>query len=93
METFVASRLTKGNRVFRSKIIIDERGVTLKDPGLFSGKEKTIPYSSISSVDINCPFAGFSTISIETTGDGKITSHGFSAQKAKSMKELILDKI
>ena len=93
METFIASRLTKGNRVFRSKIVIDELGVTLKDPGLFSGKEKTIPYTSISSVDIDCPFVGFSTISIETTGDGKITAHGFTAHKVKRMKELILDKI
>ena len=43
MKDFTASRLTSGNRIFPSKIIIDETGVTLKDPALFSGKEKTIP--------------------------------------------------
>ena len=53
METFIASRLTKGNGVFRSKIIIDERGVTVKDGGLFSGKEKTIRDPRISTVEID----------------------------------------
>jgi hypothetical protein len=92
METFFTSRLTAGNRVFRSKIIIDETGMTLKIPALFSGKEKTIPYNRISSVAIDCPFAGFSSIIIETTGEGKISAHGFTARKVKRMKELILNK-
>jgi len=93
METFTASRLTGGNRVFPSKIIIDEQGVTLKDPGLFSGKEKTVPFSRISSVNIDCPFIGFSTIIIETTGEGSIASQGFSKADVTKMKEIILGKI
>ncbi len=40
MEPFIASRLTGGNRVFRSKIIIDELGVTLKDPRTIQRKRK-----------------------------------------------------
>jgi len=93
METFKASRLSSGNIIFPSKIIIDELWVTLKKPGLFSVKEKTIPYTKISSVDIECPFAGFSTIIIETTGEGRISAHGFTKNKVKKMKELILKKI
>jgi len=93
METFIASRLTSGNRVFQSKISIDELGVTLNDPGLFSKEEKTIPFDKISAVNIDCPFIGFSTISIETTGEGKISSQGFTAYKVKRMKSLILNKI
>ena len=92
METFIASRLTSGNRVFRSKISIDELGVTLKDPGLFRGKENTIPFISISSVDIDCPLIGFSTINIETNGEERISLHGFTAKNVKRMKELILEK-
>jgi hypothetical protein len=42
METFIASRVAEGNRIFPSKIIIDHQGVTLKIPGLFSGKEMTM---------------------------------------------------
>jgi hypothetical protein len=92
METFIASRLTSGNRVFRSKISIDKLGVTLIDPGLFRGKENTIPFMSISSVDVDCPLIGFSTINIETNGEEKISLHGFTANKVKRMKELILEK-
>ena len=93
METFIASRLTNGNRIFRSKISIDEFGVTLKDPGLFNREEKTIPFDKIAAVDIDCPLVGFSKISIETTGEGKISSQGFTAYKVKRMKNLILNKI
>ena len=93
METFTASRLTSGNRIFRSKISIDQLGVTLKIPGLFSGDEKTVPYSRISSVNTICPFVGYSTIIIETTGDGSINAHGFLNSEVKRMKELILSKM
>ncbi len=93
MSIFIASRLTGGNRLFPSKIIIGDQGVTMRDPGLFSGKEKTIPYTRISSVDIDCPFVGYSTISIETTGEGQIKVHGFTNGEVKRMKELILEKI
>jgi uncharacterized membrane protein YdbT with pleckstrin-like domain len=93
MEIFIASRLTAGNKIFPSKIIIDKDGVTLKIPGLFSGNEKTIPYTRISSVDINCPFIGYSTISIETTGEGSIKAHGFTKSEVTRIKDLLLAKI
>ncbi|MDO9255808.1 MAG: PH domain-containing protein [Bacteroidales bacterium] len=93
MEIFIASRLTTGNKIFPAEIIIDLDGVTLKIPGLFSGNEKTIPYSRISSVDINCPLIGYSTISIETTGEGSIKAHGFTKTEVTRIKEKILAKI
>ncbi len=92
-EKFTASRISVGNRLFPSKIIIDELGVTLKVSGLLSGNEKTIPYSRISSVDIDCPIVGFSTIIIETTGEGNIRAHGFTKNEVEKMKTLILSKI
>jgi uncharacterized membrane protein YdbT with pleckstrin-like domain len=93
MVIFMASRLTAGNKIFPSKISIGPNGVTLKIPGLFSGNEKTVPYTRISSVNINSPFVGFSTIIIETTGEGSIRAHGFRKNEVKRMKELILEKI
>jgi uncharacterized membrane protein YdbT with pleckstrin-like domain len=93
MEIFIASRLTAGNKLFPAEIIIDQDGVTLKIPGLFSGNEKTIPYSRISSVDIICPLIGYSTISIETTGEGSIKAHGFTKTEVTRIKERILAKI
>lgn len=93
MEIFMASRLTAGNKVFPSEISIGPQGVTVKIPGLFSGNEKTVPYSRISSVDISSPIVGFSTIIIETTGEGRIKVHGFKKNEVKRMKELILERI
>ena len=93
MEIFIASRLTAGNKLFPAEIIIDQDGITLKIPGFLSGNEKTIPYTRISSVDINCPLIGYSTISIETTGEGSIKAHGFTKREVSRIKELILAKI
>lgn len=90
---FAASRLTEGNKVFPNKIILDDNGVTLKIPSMFSGEETTIPYSRISSVNIDTPFVGYSDIIIGTTGEGEIKVHGFTKDEVQEMKQLILQKI
>ena len=93
MEIFMASRLTSGNKLFPSKISIGQHGVTLKIPGMFSGNEKTVPFSRIASVNIITPFIGFSTIIIDTTGEGSIKAHGFTKSEVVRMNELILENI
>ncbi len=93
MKTYTASRLTNGNRIFPSRIIIDDSSVTFKIPSLFSGNETTIPFTRISSVNIDSPFVGFSTIIIETTGEGQILAKGFTKSEVEEMKELILSKL
>lgn len=94
MRKFTASRLTSGNRLFPAEVTINDTNVTLRLPSLLSGgREKTIPFNRISSVNIDCPTIGFSTIIIETTGEGKIESNGFLQAEVKEMKQLILSKI
>lgn len=93
MNKYIDSRLTAGNRLFPTQIIINDLGVTVKIPSLFSGKEQTIPFSRISSVNIDCPFAGYSTIEIETTEEGQIRANGFLKSEVTEMKELILSRI
>ena len=93
METFTASHLSEGNKIFACKISIDDKGITFKIPGFLSGKESTVPYNHISAVDIESPMIGFSTIYIETTGEGKISAHGFTKAEVKKMKEMILSKM
>ena len=93
MNTYTASRLTGGNRLFPCKVIIDDSAVTLRNPNLFSGKEKTILYKRISAVNIDCPIIGFSKIIIESTGEGKIEANGFTKREVTEMKELILSKM
>jgi len=93
MKKYTASRVSEGNKLFPSQLIIDKDGVTIKNPSLFSGEETTIPYSRISSVNIDCPFIGYSTIIIGTTGESVVTIHGFLKSEVKEMKSLILEKI
>lgn len=93
MKTFVASRLSDGNKVFPCKIIIYDNSVSLKIPGFFKGEEATIPFSQVAAVDIECPLVGYSSITIETTGEGNIVAHGFTKSEVKEMKELILENI
>ncbi len=90
---YAASRLTEGNKLFPAKIILEDNGVTFKVPSFFSGEETTIPYSRISSVNIDSPFVGYSDIIIETTGEGKIQVHGFTKNEVREMKQIILAKI
>ncbi len=85
--------MSSGNSVFPARIELSESAVTMCIPGFFSGEEKTIPYSQISSVSIDCPFIGFSSITIETTGEGEIFAHGFLNEEVEEMKEVILAKI
>jgi uncharacterized membrane protein YdbT with pleckstrin-like domain len=93
MQHYTASRLSEGNKIFPITIQIDDLGVTLKHPGVFSGQEKTIPFSRVSSVDVDSPLIGYSTIIIQTTGEGKIMAHGFTKSEVVEMKKLILEKI
>jgi len=93
MKRYTASRLTAGNRIFPAQLHIDDTGVTLKQPSLFSGKETTVPYSRIASVNIECPVVGFSTIHIQTTGEGMITVRGFFRREVEEMKRDILGRI
>ena len=83
---FVASRLTEGNRIFPAQILINEIGVIILEPGLFNNSEKTIPFSRIASVDIDCPLIGFSSITLETTGEDSERINGFTSEEVKEMK-------
>ncbi len=88
MKEFQASRLSDGNKVMPNTIKIDDFGVTLKIPGVFSGKEKTLTYHQISSVQIDSPMVGFSTITFDTIGWDRITAKGFSKEDAHEVKQL-----
>ena len=93
MKKYTASRLSEGNKLFPCELLLDEMSVTLKLPGFLNGKETTIPMNRISSVDIETPLFGYSTIIIETTGEAAIKAHGFTKEEVTEMKTLLLSKI
>ena len=87
---YVASRLSEGNKLFPAKITITPQGVTLKVPGFLSGKEQSIPFHLISSVDLETPFIGFSTIKIYSVGWDVIVATGFTKDDVIAIKEQIM---
>ena len=93
MKTYLASRISDGNALFPPSITLTPLGVTLKVPGLFNSSEKTIPFSGISMVDVECPLVGYSDIIIETTGEGRIQVHGFTESEVNEIKTIILSRI
>jgi uncharacterized membrane protein YdbT with pleckstrin-like domain len=93
MKKYTASRFSEGNKIFPCELLLDDMAVTLKLPGFMNGKETTIPMNRISSVDIETPFIGYSTIIIETTGEGSIKAHGFTKAEVSEMKNTLLAKI
>lgn len=88
---FTASRLSEGNKLFPARITITPQGVTLKVPSFLGGKEQSIPFHLISSVDLETPFVGYSTIKIYSVGWDVIIASGFSKADVKQIKEQIMN--
>jgi hypothetical protein len=85
---YTASRLSEGNKLFPAQIIVENTGVTIKVPGIFSADETSVAYDSISAVEIDTPLIGFSTIRFYHNGN-KVEAHGFSKSDAKEIKSAI----
>lgn len=90
---YTATRLSSGNRLFPTKISLLDNSVVISRPSLFSTKERTIPYSRISSVSYDTPLVGFSSITIETNGESSETISGFFKSEVLEMKDAILKNI
>lgn len=88
-KTFTASRISEGNVLFPPTIIFDDNGVTVRCPFIYSGKSTYIPYSCISSVHIETPIVGFSTISFYAFGT-QVSIHGFLRSEAIQMRQIII---
>lgn len=89
MHDFQANRLSGGNRIFPAQISIDDFGVNLKIPGVFSGEEKSLGFHQISSVKIDTPMLGFSKITFDTIGWDRIVAEGFEKDDAAQIKQLV----
>lgn len=90
MITYTTSRLSKGNLIFPKRITLHANGVTINQPGFFSGTEEDIPYAKLATVKVDAPFIGFSKVILNSTGKEEIVIHGFLAKEAKEIKKNIL---
>lgn len=88
-QTFVASRWTKGNLFFPTRLLVDSQRVTRIKPRLFGSNEESIGITQVASVHISTGIF-WSDIVIESTGGtDPITSHGHRKADAQRIRDLI----
>lgn len=88
-EVFRASRLSSGNRVFPTQVLISPTSVVHYTPEWFGRLEHSMHMAHVASVRIDTNLL-FSDVYIETTGGASpIRCHGHRKGDAVRMKELI----
>jgi hypothetical protein len=88
-ETFSASRFTRGNFLFPTRIAVTRQHVLRIKPRLFGSTEESIAIDKVASVQISTgPI--WSDIRIDSSGGSNpITSHGHRKRDAQRIRELI----
>ena len=88
-ETFKASRWTRGNHIFPTRIVVTPLHVSRVKPRMFGNTEESIAVSQVASVEIKTGVI-WSEIRIDSTGGAEpITSHGHRKNDAIRIRELI----
>jgi len=88
-ETFSASRWTKGNLWFPTRIVVSSLRVSRVKRRLFGSNEESIAISQVASVKISTGIL-WSDILIESTGGtDPIASHGHRKRDAVRIRDLI----
>ena len=86
---FRASRLSRGNRLFPTQVVITPTSVTHYTPQWIGKLEESIHMSHVASIKIDTNLM-FSDVFIETTGGhNPVVCHGHSKGDAIEMKRLI----
>ncbi len=88
-DSFAASRLTQGNRIFPTRIEVSPDRVARIKPRLVGSTEESIAIPNVASVQISTGLL-FSDIRIDSTGGtNPIVSHGHTKGDARRIRELI----
>jgi hypothetical protein len=86
---FIASRFTRGNFFFPTRIEVGPERVLRIKPRLFGSSEESIPISKVASVQI-ATGVFWSDIRIDSSGGSNpILSHGHSKADAIAMRNMI----
>jgi hypothetical protein len=88
-ETFTASRWTKGNFFFPTRLVVSPQRVARVKSRLFGSNEESIPMSKVASVHINTGVFWSEIIVESTGGTDPITSHGHRKKDARRIRDLI----
>jgi hypothetical protein len=88
-ETFKASRWTRGNRLFPTYIVVNDKSINRRKRSWFHVDEISISLSKVASVHIKTGVI-WSEILIESSGGSDpLTSHGHRKTDAIRIKELV----
>jgi hypothetical protein len=88
-ETFAASRLTRGNLIFPTLIVVNPEHVLRIKRRLFGSNQESIAVSKVASVQISTGMF-WSDIRIDSAGGtNPILSHGHSKRDAERIRDLI----
>lgn len=88
-EIFTASRMTRGNFLFPTRIEVSPERVLRVKPRAFGQDEESIAMGKVASVQIKVGLM-FSDIRIDSSGGSNpLTSHGHSKADARRIRELI----
>lgn len=84
---FRACRLSRGNRIFPSQVVISQTSITLYRPQWIGRLEESIHMAHVASIKIDTDLV-FSDVFIETTGgQNPIVCHGHTKGDAVKMKK------
>jgi len=89
MDTFRASRWTKGNHLFVTVIEVTESAVVRRKRSWFTVNELSIHLSKVASVRIDTGLLWADILVESTGGSDPLTSHGHRKADARRIKELI----
>ncbi|HEY7098454.1 MAG TPA: hypothetical protein VH437_17140 [Terriglobales bacterium] len=88
-EMFAASRWTKGNLFFPTRIVVTREHVLRVKPRLFGSTQESIAIPAVASVQISTGVF-WSDIRIDSAGGtNPITSHGHRKSDAERIRDLI----
>lgn len=88
-ETFSASRWTKGNFFFPTRIAVNRLRVSRIKSRLFGSSEESISVGQVASVKISTGMVWSDIVIDSTGGSNPITSHGHSKEDALRIRDLI----
>jgi len=88
-ETFIASRWTKGNLFFPTRISVNRLRVSRIKPRLFGSNEESIAIGQVASVHISTGMIWSDIVIESSAGTDPLSSHGHRKKDAQRIRDLI----
>jgi hypothetical protein len=89
VETFTASRWTRGNLFFPTRIVVSPLRVSRVKSRLFGSNEESISISQVASVHISTGMIWSNIVIESSAGTDPMTSHGHRKADAQRIRDLI----